>query len=383
MERSIRIIIGLALLIGLSVCAGCNKDDFKGKFTDEEIDRFSSESQPTYRQFSDNMALSIGDDTISVDEIVDSLESRLKEEAKDSDFTEFYSYAVPVVLNKVVDEASGIVLYERAKKDADEKLDDQIEKYAETELGKFIGRYGNDYSKAEEVIKERGLLSWDDFRDFKRKEFLLSYYYSKQMQQFKPSASPDEIRNYYDENVDKYKTEAVMEFMLIDIVPEKLTPEQINSEAGETKEQAAVRLANELVVRIKAGEDFAELAKQYSHGHLASKGGMWGARRPGQLAEPWDVLEDTMKGLNWGQVSEPIETKGHVFIVKVLKYNMGSTKDFNEVRDEIEGVIEFEQRRDYINKIASDNFDARSLPYLEEFVELCVRKAYKKYKYSE
>lgn len=383
MERLFRIIVGVVFAAGLLVYSGCDSDESVGRFTDEQIEQYSNESQPQYRKFSENMALSVGSDTISVEDIVDAMEPVLKDHARVSDFKEFYNYAGPLILGKIVDKASEIVLYERAKKDADEKMEDHIEKYAETEMGKFIGRYGNDYSQAEEVIKQRGLISWEEFREFKRKEFLLTYYYSRQMQAFTPSASPDEIRKYYDDNIDMFKTEAVMEFKLIDIVPERLSGEQVNTDAGETKEEAAMRLAHELVERIKAGEDFAELAKKYSNGHNASKGGDWGTRRPGQLAQPWAVLEDTMKKMSWGGVSDPIETDGHVFIVKVIRYSSDSVKDFNEVRDEIAETIKFDQRRKYISKIATDNFDARSLPYLQEFVEICVRQAYKKYKYSE
>ena len=272
-----------------------------------------------------------------------------------------------------------MVLYEKAKKDAGPEFDDQIEKYVETELGKFIGLYGNDYLRAEEAIRQRGLVNWEEYREYKRKELLLSIFYSKQIKEFKPTVTPEDMKAYYDKNIDNYRTEGVMEFMLIDIIPEKLTAEQIKTDEGETAKTAAVRIANELVGRLKAGEDFAEIAKKYSHGGYAAKGGQWSPRRPGQLAEPWDVLEEPMKKMSSGEVSDPIETDGHVFIVKLIKYKRKSIEDFNEVRDQIKEALEFEEKMAFVSKISAEQFDAQSLPYLEEFVKSCVERGYRKY----
>lgn len=379
MKRIVKNIAGLVLVFVLVLMTGCGDDDLRGRFTEEQLAEYKNDTQPVLPPVSGGLSLSVGSETIEVEKIVDAMEPKLKAEASKLGYTEFYDYSMPLYLQKIVDDATGLILYEKARKDAGSDLDDKLEKYVETELGKFIGHYGNDYLQAEEAIRQRGLVNWEEFREFKRKELLLTVYYSKQMQEFKPTVTPEQIRAYYNKNIDGYRSEGVMEFMLIDLVPGKLSVEQVKTDEGETKEVAAVRIANELVGELKAGEDFEETAKKYSHGSYAPKGGKWSPRRPGQLAEPWAVLEDTMKKMSRGEVSDPIEVKGHVFVVKLIQYKRKSTEDFNEVRDQIQEILEFEEKMAYVSKISSEQFDAQNLPYLEEFVKACIERGYRKY----
>ncbi|MCH7918122.1 MAG: peptidylprolyl isomerase [Planctomycetes bacterium] len=72
----------------------------------------------------------------------------------------------------------------------------------------------------------------------------------------------------------------------MDIEPAKLEPLQIHASKGETREDAARRTANELYRMAREGKDFSELAKDNSHGHRRTYGGLWTFGTPNALEPP-------------------------------------------------------------------------------------------------
>ena len=74
------------------------------------------------------------------------------------------------------------------------------------------------------------------------------------------------------------------------------------------RQEAALRIARRLCERALNGEDFSKLAETYSHGHMRPYGGLWRPFTPDarSLRPPYDVLDETARRLEPGQVSDPI-----------------------------------------------------------------------------
>ena len=66
--------------------------------------------------------------------------------------------------------------------------------------------------------------------------------------------------------------------------------------------------------RLKAGEDFAQLAVQYSDGQQALEGGSLGWRKGDELPT---LFADVVPGLEKGQVSEPIRSASGFHLVRL------------------------------------------------------------------
>ena len=81
-----------------------------------------------------------------------------------------------------------------------------------------------------------------------------------------------------------------------------------------------------------ARSNFAAAAKKYSKGPAASEGGDLGEFRRGSLAAQY---ETGLKGLDVGDVSEPVEGPGGLYIVKLIGIKSSGRVPFDDVKKEL------------------------------------------------
>jgi parvulin-like peptidyl-prolyl isomerase len=145
----------------------------------------------------------------------------------------------------------------------------------------------------------------------------------KRLEQVRSSAkpTPEEVRFYFEVHQENYKTEPRVQARQI-VVDDK-------------------KVAEEVLAKAKAGEDFTALAKKYSKVG-AEQGGALGAA-PGESAPkpvtkvvfPEKVAEAVFALKGPGLVG-PIEAGGRYYIVKVEAYLPPKVPTFEEVKDQVE-----------------------------------------------
>jgi parvulin-like peptidyl-prolyl isomerase len=145
----------------------------------------------------------------------------------------------------------------------------------------------------------------------------------KRLEQVRSSAkpTPEEVRFYFEVYQENYKTEPRVQARQI-VVDDK-------------------KVAEEVLAKAKAGEDFTALAKKYSKVG-AEQGGALGAA-PGESAPkpvtkvvfPEKVAEAVFALKGPGLVG-PIEAGGRYYIVKVEAYLPPKVPTFEEVKDQVE-----------------------------------------------
>jgi hypothetical protein len=165
---------------------------------------------------------------------------------------------------------------------------------------------------------------------------------------------------------------AMIKFRLIDIQPANLEVSNPNKDRLEL----AKELAYKLLERIEAGEDFGELAKQYSHGHMRELGGLWKPVQPQSLAAPYDVLAAEAQKTEAGQIAGPIETSGHVFIMKLEEKQIEGYEPFENVQQKVEEKIIFDRRNKVFNKLYSILIEQAKFGKTGEFINFCLEKIY-------
>lgn len=110
---------------------------------------------------------------------------------------------------------------------------------------------------------------------------------------------------------------------------------QLSQKASETEKQQAQAKADSLCNALKAGADFADLAKRFSNDRQsASRGGQYPLIGPGAMPKEYEEAAYT---LEVNEVSTPVLTDFGYFIIKVTERR--PFKDYAEWKDEIVAML--------------------------------------------
>ncbi len=102
----------------------------------------------------------------------------------------------------------------------------------------------------------------------------------------------------------------------------------------EVDDATAKKQAEEVLSKLKAGGDFAALAKQYSKDPgSAAKGGDLGWAGRGQFVKPF---EDSLFALKQGELSNPVKSEFGYHLIRLEEIEGGASKTFEQVRAEVE-----------------------------------------------
>ena len=136
------------------------------------------------------------------------------------------------------------------------------------------------------------------------------------------------------------------------------TPEQIRAShilfKTEGKDEAAVKkIAESVLAKVKAGGDFAALAKQYSEDDLSKKnGGDLDYFGRGAMVKEFD---DAAWALQPGQISDLVKSQFGFHIISVDgQEGRRRPRPLAEVRPQIEDQIKLEKAQAEAQKIADD-----------------------------
>lgn len=143
--------------------------------------------------------------------------------------------------------------------------------------------------------------------------------------------SDEELKNYYDENIDLFKKDEVKaSHILIS------TQDENGKDLSESKKKEAKQKAEDVLRKIKEGEDFATLAKEYSDDPgSGSNGGDLGFFGKGVMVTEFENAVFSMKV---GEISDLVETTYGYHIIKVTD-KVNETTPFEDVKDKIKTMI--------------------------------------------
>jgi len=367
------------LVLVLLLIDGCGGSS-KPKFTEEELARIPFTQKTGLPEASGEFVLAVGGETITSDEIIESLIEhnvlvvplieRLRPIAQTNDFERFKQQANPEVEEVLRNKLSNILLYQQAKKQAGEGIDEVLERLAEEELRKFVvSKFGGDSTKAEEALKQMGM-DRRSFKEHQKKMILSGSFVSSQLPKPRP-ITYSELLDCYNEMKDEFFVRpARIKFRLIDIEASKLEV----ADPNQSQLERARELSDELVRRILAGEDFGRLAKEHPEVLFInhSKG-----VQPENLEKPYDVLATEAERIKPGEIAGPIEAGEHIFIMKLEEGQAKSFKPLREVQREVEQKVIFDRQKQAREEIMAKLVEQTSIGDKSEFIDFCLKKIYR------
>lgn len=184
----------------------------------------------------------------------------------------------------------------------------------------------NNFDKQED-IKEQIKLLVNDF---------IATQYLKEVVS-KINVTEDDMRLYYKVHKDKFETPEMSRVSHILLKADKNTDKETR--------QKTLKRADEILKKIKDGEDFAKLASEYSEDDASKiNGGKIGLLPKGKLMPELDKIAF---GLKPGETSGVIETTYGYHILKVYERKDPGIQPYEEVKDKVRKMVvdEFKKSR--------------------------------------
>ncbi len=161
------------------------------------------------------------------------------------------------------------------------------------------------------------------------------------------TVAEEDIRDYYESNPEKFENPKTVQarHILIQVDPEA-KPEEVES---------ARQRAEDVLKMAKEGQDFAALARRYSEGPTKTKGGDLGTFRREAMVKPFADKAFSMKA---DEISEPVRTRFGWHIIKVEKVNPAKTLSLDEAREDIQKTLKTERSKNLAYNEAEVVYDA-------------------------
>jgi len=195
--------------------------------------------------------------------------------------------------------------------------DEDIDRY----IGEVRSRSGLDEEGFKQALSAQGM-TWEAYRAKVKAEIEKAQLVNREIRQ-RVNVSPQEIERYYDAHKADYE-----------IAEQVKVRDILFAIDGSEEDDIARARAKAVEVRALAtgGRDFAALARQFSDGPGADKGGELGTFGRGEMES---ALDEAVFSLKPGQVSEPIRTSAGFHLLRVDERIGAGHRPMAEVQDEI------------------------------------------------
>lgn len=338
-----------AMILLFTFLVGCGKDE--GKSPDQKGDAAKGEQNQQEGTGSDENPVPVVDVDLGLkpDDVIAKYEGGTLTAKQFEDYLQIQAFVNPQAgfaiqqkdpegLKKFVE--SYVVEKTMAEKAPQiNDIDQEAKKLAEQIKSQYLIVYNGDEKKLEKQMKDQGVT------DEELQDFFVQY---KKVESYLGSqVSEEEMKKYYEEGKKEHNfVIASVRHILI------FAGEQPNAPADykPRTDEEAKKLAQELTDRLRKGEDFAKLAKEYSEDP--------GSKEKGGLYEDESVsrwvpeFKKAAVELPLDTISDPVKTDYGYHVIKVEKR---TEKTFDELKDNI--------RLQFINE-KYDDFSSKNLKSL-------------------
>jgi peptidyl-prolyl cis-trans isomerase C len=185
-------------------------------------------------------------------------------------------------------------------------------------------------------------LSEADLRTQIRRELAVRQLIDKQFVE-KTIVSDKESKMYYDSHPDDFKKPEMVKACHILIKTEPLADDSHKAEARKKIEDIRNRL--------KKGEDFATLAKEFSQCPSSAKGGDLGYFTRGQMVKPF---ADAAFSLAPGEISSPVETKFGYHLIKSIDKKPETSIVYKDIKEKLQKYLKQEKVMKQVGEYTED-----------------------------
>lgn len=279
-------------------------------------------------------ALEIFDEFITVKDVLEPIQFRIREMAKTQPPNIYYQKAADLVRQQLYDLVAQYLVYRRAERQINDQIEPGLQKAIDGMERERINReFGGLETRYTKYLQDQGKTR-EEVRERLRRVVVVDSYLRDRLLPMVREPRKREIMEYYQSHLPEYSTPERRELFLIDIPIrahfERFPPRPSDEPLARQKARNAIEAAAR---EIKSGKPFEEVARQYSE-LKKSDGGCWGfVSSP--MAGRWEVPYKRFMEMHEGQVSEIIEAAKSFFIVKVGRVEETKVTSFRDAQPDI------------------------------------------------
>lgn len=225
------------------------------------------------------------------------------------------------------------LLYQKAKSETVQVTEEELQ----AEFDQVAKTFPDD-AALNTVLAERGM-DRQGLRKELEKSLVAAKFVRESIAQ-KIVVTPAEVSEYYKTHTEEFRHgDMVRTSHILIRPPDNATEAQVNG----AKERAEA-----ILKRAEAGEDFAQLAKEFSMDPSASQGGDIGFAERGQLDSAY---EKTAFALKTGATSGLVQSSFGFHIIKVVEKRMAGLATLPDIRDQLTDFLKTQKNDDELDKL--------------------------------
>jgi peptidyl-prolyl cis-trans isomerase C len=157
------------------------------------------------------------------------------------------------------------------------------------------------------------------------------------------AATEPEAKAFYDGNADKFQQGELARASHILVMANEQADE-------ETKKKARAKI-EDILKRVRAGEDFAKLASENSDDGSKAQGGDLGFFKRGQMVGPFDQAAFALEP---GEVSDIVTTQFGYHIIKLIERKDPTVVPYEKVQPQIVQFLSEQKKRDRVGAVIEE-----------------------------
>ncbi|GAK59358.1 parvulin-like peptidyl-prolyl isomerase [Candidatus Vecturithrix granuli] len=308
-------VIALSLLIffGIAVLGGCGSQDNETDVREELDELLESQETATPAQTSlpTDVAATVNGRTIPAQALAERLHVVIQEMDNSSDLDQYTLNRLrETALTELIENA---LIAQKARELKITVTDDELQQVIRQVQEEYNG------SDIQAIVEEQGK-SYEFWLKAQQETLLREKVFDVEMASM-IAVTPEEVQQYYERNQEKYDHPAQARASQI-LVYDK-------------------SIAEKALQEIQQGADFAQIAQKYSESEDAQNGGDLGFFARGVMPPEFD---EVIFSLKTGEVSNIVQTPYGYQIFKLTGEREAERIAFNEVKDQIAGVIKQQKR---------------------------------------
>jgi hypothetical protein len=278
--------------------------------------------------------LFVNGDAITVEDILKWSRPKLSQLAKEAPPEELRGQRIELLRAEVRARAERQVLSQEARVKLGAQGLERLEAFVDGRIREIVNQdHGGRESRYREWLATQGITPEED-RDRILREMLVVAYLQRTIGPKVTEPTRREIQRFHDEYVATQEAQRKRRMGLIDIPhgDRDVTGRRMSPRVSLSDARGRAR---EALSRLRAGEEFANVAARYSQGINAPEGGDWGWVTREGVRPRWQPAVDRLYAMAEGAVSEILQTDDALFIVHCAEIEPIDIPSFEELQPKL------------------------------------------------